>query len=85
MVETARTIAAFAERPHITMEDLKEAAELALLHRTCAVPPRSAANEMEEEELEPEDTQVQQELEEEKEEQYEEKPEKNQLPEEIPH
>lgn len=38
MVETARTIAALQERRYITLEDLKDAAELALPHRVCSPP-----------------------------------------------
>lgn len=39
LVETARTMAAFAERTYISLDDLKEAAELALPHRIRQVPP----------------------------------------------
>lgn len=81
MVETARTIAALEEREYITIDDLKEAAELALPHRTRPQPPQQeqSSQEMEEEESQEEEIQEEQEMKEE-EENRQEQQEETELP-----
>lgn len=57
MVEAAKAIAALNGRKNITIEDIKEASELALPHRMRDVPPNVSETEEEQEENNEEDTQ----------------------------
>ncbi|WP_241421185.1 hypothetical protein [Candidatus Contubernalis alkaliaceticus] len=61
MVETARTIAALQHRLNITLEDLKDAAELALPHRVCSPPVNKNQSQEMEQEQPPEEMETEEE------------------------